>query len=326
MRRREFVVAVGATVLGLPLAGRAQQQLPTIGFLSSAAQDGYRVYLDSFRQGLREMGFVEGRDVRIEYRWAEGQYERLPALANELVGRNVTVIFAAGGNPPALAAKAATGAIPIVFVSGGDPISSGLVASLSRPGGNVTGVNWIASALVPKRLDFLRQLIGDSTTIGALLNPGFEDHVGQVRELQEARATIGQEIVILSAATADELETAIASAVKRGVGGLVIGNDPYFLGRRDQIVTLAARYAIPTIYFVREFTDAGGLLSYGASLTDASRQGGVYIGKILRGVKPAELPVEQPTRFELVVNLKTAKALGLTIPPAIISRTDELIE
>jgi putative ABC transport system substrate-binding protein len=327
VKRREFIAMLGGTAASWPRATRAQGTgTPVIGFLSSAAQDRYRVYLDAFRRGLREVGFVEGQDVRIEYRWAEGQYGRLPALAADLVAREVTIIFATGGNPPAQAAKAATNTIPIVFVSGGDPVSGGLVASLNRPGGNVTGVSWIATALVPKRLDFLRQLIGNSAAISALVNPSFEDHALQQRELQEAGAAIGHNIRIVSAATAQQLDTVIASLVKQGAGGLIIGNDPYFLGRRDQIVALAAQYAIPTIYFAREFTDAGGLLSYGASLTQANRQGGIYTGKILKGAKPAELPVEQPTRFELVINLKTARALGITIPQSLLAQAEEVIE
>jgi putative ABC transport system substrate-binding protein len=327
MRRREFIAILGCAVASWPLAARAQGTgIPVIGFLSSATEDGYGVYLDAFRKGLREVGFVEGRNVRIEYRWAEGQYGRLPALATDLVAREVTIIIASGGNPPAQAAKAATNTIPIVFVSGGDPVAGGLVASLNRPGGNVTGVSWIATALVPKRLDFLRQLVGSSAAISALVNPRFADHALQLRELQEAGAGIGQKIRVASAATAHEIDTTIASVAKQGAGGLIIGNDPYFLGRRDQIVALAAQHAIPTVYFAREFTDAGGLLSYGASLTDANRRGGIYAGKILKGAKPAELPIEQPTRFELVINLKTARVLCITVPQSLLAQADEVIE
>jgi putative ABC transport system substrate-binding protein len=213
-----------------------------------------------------------------------------------------------------------------VFVSGGDPVSGGLVASFSRPGGNVTGVSWIATALVPKRLDFLRQLTGPVPAIAALVNPTFEDHTLQIRELQEAGAGIGVDIKINLAATVQDLDAAFASLVEQRASGLIIGNDPYFLGRRKQIVALTTRYAIPTIFFAREFAEAGGLMSYGASLRDANREGGIYIGKILRGAKPADLPVEQPTRFELVINLKTAMALGLTVPPTLLARADEVIE
>jgi putative ABC transport system substrate-binding protein len=324
--RRAFIAALGGTA-AWPLVARAQQSAkPVIGFISSAARDGFRVYLDAFLKGLRETGYIEGQNVLIEYRWAEGQYNRLPALATDLVSHPLAVIFAAGGNPPAQAAKAATSTIPIVFVSGGDPVLGGLVASFDRPGGNVTGVSWIATALVPKRLELLRRLAQNPAVIGAVVNPSFEDHVLQTRELQEAGAQIGQKIIIVQAATAQDLDNAFASLLQQGAGAVMIANDPFFLGRRDQIVALAARYAAPTIYFAREFADTGGLLSYGASLIDANRQGGVYTGKVLKGTKPANLPVLQPTMFELVINLKAAKALGLDVPPTLLATADEVIE
>jgi putative ABC transport system substrate-binding protein len=326
MHRRAFIAGV-ASAAAWPVVTRAQQSaLPIIGYLGSATPEGFRVYLEPFRAGLNETGYVEGRNVLVEYRWAEGQYERLPALAADLVDRRVAVIVAIGGNPPVQAAKAATSTIPIVFVSGGDPVSGGLVASFDRPGGNVTGVSWVGSALVPKRLGLLRRLAHNSGVIGALVNPTYEDHDIQIRELQEAGAEIGQKIDIELAATANDLETAFASLSKQSAGALIIVNDPFFFSRRAQIVGLAARREIPTIYFVREFAEAGGLLSYGASLTDACRQGGIYTGKVLNGAKPSDLPVWQPSKFELVINLKTAKALRLEIPPTLLAIADEVIE
>jgi ABC-type uncharacterized transport system substrate-binding protein len=327
MRRREFIGLLGGTVAALPLAARAQQAKPVIGFLSSLNENGYGVYLEAFRQGLGETGFGEGRNVQIEYRWAEGQYDRLPGLAADLVGRHVSVIFTAGGNPPAQAAKSATDTIiPIVFVSGGDPVAARVVASFSRPGGNVTGISWVATELTPKRLELLRRLAIGSGAIGALVNPTYEDADLQLRELEEAGVAIRQTIKIVRASTAQELDATFASLVQQGVAALMVANDPFFAGRRDQIVALAARYAIPTIYFLREFTAAGGLMSYGASLTEANRQGGVYVGKVLNGAKPADLPVWRPTKFELAINLKTAKALRLTIPPTVLATADEVIE
>jgi len=268
----------------------------------------------------------EGQNVQIEYRWAEGQYDQLPGLAADLVARHVSVIFAASGNPPAQAAKNATDTIPIVFVSGGDPVAGGLVASLNRPGRNVTGVSWVATALTSKRLELLRRLAINPATIGALVNPAYEDADLQLHELEEAGTAIGQAIKIVRASTAQELDTTFPSLVQQGIAALMIANDPFFASRRDQIVGLAAQYAIPTIYFLREFAAAGGLMSYGASLSEANRQGGVYVGKVLDGAKPADLPVWRPTKFELVINLKTAKALGLTIPPTVLATADEVIE
>jgi putative tryptophan/tyrosine transport system substrate-binding protein len=327
MRRREFITLLGGAAAAWPLAARAQQSaMPVIGFLHSASPRPFASALAAFRQGLSETGYIEGQNVAVEYRWAEGQYDRLPALAADLVGHRVKVIVAIAGNAPAQAAKAATTSIPIVFVSGGDPVSGGLVASLNRPGGNVTGVSWVATALVPKQLDLLRRLARNHAVIGALVNPSYLDHDVQMRELQEAGATIGQKINVVQAATAHDIDTAFASFVQQGTGALIVANDPFFVNRRDQIVALAARHTIPTMYFSREFTAAGGLLSYGASLIDAARQGGIYTGKILKGAKPADLPVWQPTKFELVINLKTAKALSLEIPPTLLALADEVIE
>jgi putative ABC transport system substrate-binding protein len=327
MRRREFVTLLSGAASTWPLVARAQQRaMPVIGLLSSLNENGYGVYLEAFRQGLGETGFNEGRNVQIEYRFAEGQYDRLPGLAADLVGRRVSVIFAAGGNPPAQAAKSATNTIPIVFVSGGDPVAGRIVPSFSRPGGNVTGISWFSTELTTKRLELLHRLAIDSGAIGALVNPTYEDAEFQLRELEQAGAAIKQTIKIVRASTVQELDAAFASLVQQGVAALTVANDPFFAGHRDQIVTLASRYTVPTIYFLREFTAAGGLMSYGASLTEANRQGGVYVGKVLKGAKPADLPVWRPTKFELAINLKTAKTLGLVIPPSVLSVADEVIE
>jgi putative ABC transport system substrate-binding protein len=325
IKRREFITLLGCAAMW-PLAARAQQSIPVIGFLHSASPGPFASAVVAFRQGLSETGYIEGQNVAIEYRWAEGQYDRLPALASDLVGRKVKVIVAMAGNGPAQAAKAATASIPIVFVSGGDPVSGGLVASFNRPGGNVTGVSWIATALVPKQLELLRRSARNPAVIGALVNPTYPDHNLQLHELQEAGATIGQQIDVVRAGTARDIDTAFASLVQQGAGALIVANDPFFLNRRDQIVALAARHTTPTMYFSREFTAAGGLLSYGASPIDAARQGGIYAGKILKGEKPADLPVIQSTKFEFVINLKTAKALGLEIPPTVLALADEVIE
>jgi putative ABC transport system substrate-binding protein len=327
MRRRDFIRLLGGVAAAWPLAVRAQQRpMPVIGFLHSASPGPFARAVDAFRQGLSETGYVEGQNVAIEYRWAEGQYDRLPALAADLAGRQVSVIVAVAGNAPALAAKAATTSIPIVFVSGGDPVSAGLVASLNRPGGNVTGVSWIATALVPKQLELLRRSVGNGALIGALVNPSYPDHDLQLRELQQGADTIGQEIKIVQAATAHDIDTAFVSLVRMSANALIVANDPFFVNRRDQIVALAAKHRMPAMYFSREFATGGGLLSYGASLVEAARQGGIYAGKILRGETAADLPVMQSTKFEFVVNLKTAKVLSLEIPPTVLALADEVIE
>jgi ABC-type uncharacterized transport system substrate-binding protein len=323
IKRREFIALLGG-VAAWPLAARAQQPaMPVVGFLHSASPAPFARAVETFRKGLSETGYIEGRNVAVEYRWAEGQYNRLPALAADLVRRQVSVIVAVATNGPAQAAKAATASIPIVFVTGGDPVSGGLVASLNRPGGNITGVSWVATALVPKQLDLLRGSTRNPALIGALVNPSHSDHDLHLHELQEGGAAIGKEINIVQAATEPEIDIAFASLVQKGADALLVANDPFFISSRDQIVALAARYRIPAMYFTREFTEAGG---YGASLVDAARQGGVYVGKILHGEKPADLPVMQSVKFEFVINLRAAKVLGLEIPPTMLALADEVIE
>jgi putative ABC transport system substrate-binding protein len=324
MDRRTFISTIAGSILAAPLLAHAQQPaLSVIGYLSSAETTSAPA---GFRQGLREVGYVEGQTVVIERRSADGYYDRLPALAANLVSRQVAVIVCTGGNAPALAAKSATATIPIVFLTGGDPVRAGLVASLNRPGGNLTGVTTVLSALVPKRLEFLYQLVPHATATHALVNPRYPEADLQVQELREAASAIGHPIQIAKASTQSEIEAAFATLVRQRTDALLVANDPFFLSRRDQIATLAARSAIPAVYQGREHAVAGGLLSYGPNLTDAARQAGVYTGRILKGAKPADFPVLQPTTFELVVNLKTAKTLGLTIPQSVLIRADEVIQ
>jgi putative ABC transport system substrate-binding protein len=331
MKRREFITLVGGAAVAWPLAARAQQPAtPVIGFLSSVSPAAFPrtvVALQAaFREGLSETGYVEGRNVAMEYRWAEGQYDRLPALAADLVRPQVAVIVATGGNAPAQEAKQATTRIPIVFVSGGDPVNAGLVASLNLPGGNITGVSMMYSALVAKRLQLLHQLVPKAAAFGVIVNPNYSEADLQRRELQEAAQTIHQQIQVVSAGALRDIDTAFASLVERKTDALLVANDPFFESNRDQIVGLAARHAMPAIYSGREYVAAGGLMSYGSSLIDAFRQAGIYSGKILHGAKPADLPVMQPTKFELIINLKTAKALGLEVPPTLLALADEVIE
>jgi putative ABC transport system substrate-binding protein len=300
--------------------------MPVIGFLSgrSPTESGYLV--SAFRTGLNELGYVEGRNVSAEYRWADGHYERLPALAAELVGRRVAAIAATGGSVSGLAAKAATHTIPIVFSSGGDAVKLGLVASLNRPGGNVTGVNLIFGALGAKRLELLRDLIPQATDIAMLVNLNYPSASTEVQETEAGTRSLGLQLHVVNATVESEFEHAFASVVAQRGAGLLVGDDPFLQSRRDQIVQLAARHTIPAIYFSRDFSDAGGLMSYGPSIIDAYRLVGFYIGRVLNGERPADLPVVQPTKFELVINLKAAKALGLLVPPTLLALADEVIE
>jgi putative tryptophan/tyrosine transport system substrate-binding protein len=305
---------------------RAQQKtMPVIGFLSSEGAGTLAPRLAALRQGLSNAGYVEGHNAAIEYRWAEGDFDRLPALAADLVGRGVDIIVTSGGNSSALAAKNATSAIPIVFVAGADPVEAGLVASLARPGGNLTGATVFARNLLGKRVELISELVPETRALADLVNPNFPGVEGDIRAVQEAARARGLQLRILSAATESEIDAAFASLVELQARALLVG-DPTYFGRREQIVALAARYAIPTIYDFRVYVAAGGLISYGTNLTDTYRNVGTYVGKILKGAKPADLPVQQPTKFELVVNLKTAKVLGLTVPPSILVRADEVIE
>ena len=324
--RREFVAALGGTAAAWPLTAHAQQPaMSVIGFLHGGSPDGHAPFVAAFRQGLREAGLIEGQNATIEYCWAEGRYERLPALAADLVHRQVTVI-AAGSTPAAVAAKSATSTIPIVFQLGIDPVPLGLVASLNRPRGNVTGVyNWSVD-LGSKQLGLLHELVPRVTAIAALVNPNFEGSQQQLKDVEAAARELGLQLIVLKAGATLELETEFATMAQQGTGAFVVGGDAFLLSRRDQIVTLASRHAIPAIYFDREFAVAGGLMSYGTDISDSYRQAGIYTGRILRGEKPADLPVWRSTKFQFVINLKTAKALGLDVPPGFSARADEIIE
>ena len=328
MRRIGLAVVLALSLLIAPLAVVAQQKaMPVIGVLSTGSPSApSNPFMGAFRQGLSEAGYVEGQNLAIEYRWAEGPYDRLPALAADLVGRKVDLIVSTGGTTSALAAKEATSTIPIVSVIGGDPVAEGLVASLARPGGNLTGVAFIDVELMPKRLELLSELVPQGTVIDLLVNPNDANAERIISDVQEAARAKGIKLLVLKAGTEGEIDTAFASVVQLQAGGLVVGADPFFNSRRDQIASLASRDAIPAIYNLREYAASGGLISYGTSLTGAFRQAGIYAARILKGEKPADLPVQQPTTFELVVNLKTARELGLTIPPSILARVDEVIE
>jgi putative ABC transport system substrate-binding protein len=325
MRRREFITLLGGTVATWPLAAHAQQPaMPVIGFLNSASPDAFAALVRAFTQGLAETGYVENRNVIIEYRWAENQYDRLPALAEDLVRRNVAVIVA---NPPAaLPAKAATSTIPIVFLSALNPVEIGLVASLNRPGGNVTGVSTLNVELLPKRVDLLRELIPTATVVGALINPATSAAVTQANDLQEVSRKLGLQIPVLHASTESDLDSVFATLPQMRAAGLVIAGDPFFTSQSGRLAALALRHAMPAIYQYRPFAAAGGLMSYGANLTEQNRLAGIYAGRILKGEKPADLPVQQSTEVELIINLKTAKALGITVPIPLLGRADEVIE
>ena len=323
MNRRELMVLLGAAMTAVPALRAQQRAKPVIGFLGSASPGPYAPYVAALRQGLRDTGYIEGQNVSIEYRWAEGTYDRLPALAADLVGRQVDII-AAAAIPAARAAKNATTTIPIVFEVGTDPVEFGLVASLSRPGGNLTGVSSLD--LSPKRIEMISELVPQAKVIALLVNPNNPIAESVIRSAQEAARTKGVQLHILEAGTEREIDAAFVALLETHAGALVLSSDGLFNSRLDQLVTLASRHAVPTIYDWRQFPAAGGLISYGPSRAGVFRELGIYSGKILKGAKPADLPVQQPTTFELVVNLYTAKALGLTVPPSILARADEVIE
>jgi putative tryptophan/tyrosine transport system substrate-binding protein len=326
MNRRRLMLLLGGAMTATRALRAQQKAMPVVGYLSSSSPGPYAPFVAAFRQGLSETGYVEGQNVAIEYRWAEGSYDRLPGLAADLVGRKVDLIAAGGGIPSALAAKTATSTIPVVFAVGTDPVGDGLVASLARPGGNLTGISFLLVELMPKRLELLSELVPRTGVIALLVNPNNANAEPIIRDVQEAARTKGVQLQILKAATEGEIDAAFATLVQLKAGALIVGSDPFFNSRREQLVAQAARHTVPAIYEGRQFAAVGDLISYGTSLTAVYRQAGVYAGEILKGAKPADLPVQQPTKFELVVNLNTAKALGLTVPPSILARADEVIE
>jgi putative ABC transport system substrate-binding protein len=327
MRRREFITLLGGAAAAWPLAARAQQPaMPVIGFLGSASPDLYVGRTRAFHQGLSETGYFEGRNVAIEYRWAEGRNDRLPALADDLVRRQVSVIACISGVPAALAAKAATTTIPVVFQSGVDPVEVGLIASLNRPGGNVTGVTTLSVELVAKRLELLHEMVPTAAVIGALINPTSPVVGSLTRDLQAATATLGLTLHVLHASSERDFDTAFATLLQLRAGALVIVTDALFISRSEQLAALTVRHRVPAIFQYHEFVSAGGLMSYAGSGTEPSRRVGVYTGRILKGEKPADLPVQQESKVELIINLKTAKALGITVPLPLLGRADEVIE
>ena len=326
MRRREFITLVGGVAVTWPHAAHTQQPaMPVIGLLINASPEPYAPMMAAFRQGLGETGYVEGKNVAIEYRWAGNQIDRLPALATDLVRQQVTVI-AAAGQPAAHAAKAATTTIPIVFLVGADPVKSGLVASLNRPVGNLTGVGFLINTLVPKQLEVLHELVPRAMAVGMLVNPGSPNAETDIREIQAAARLLGHQVLVLETRSETDIDAAFATLFQRQAGGLIVTSDPLFFDRHTQIIALAARHAVPTIYPVREMAVDGGLISYGTNLAHAYYEVGVYVALILKGARPADLPVQQEVKVELVLNLKTAKTLGLTFPITLLGRADEVIE
>jgi putative tryptophan/tyrosine transport system substrate-binding protein len=325
LKRRQFITLLGGAAAAWPLAARAQKQ-PVIGFLSGRSSADSIEEVKGFHKGLAETGHVEGKNIAIEFRWADGHYDQLPALATDLVARRVEVIAAVGGGASGLAAKSVTSTIPIIFASGGDAVKIGLVASLNRPGGNVTGVNIIFGALGAKRLELLHELAPAASTIAMLVNPNYPSAPIEVEDVQTAGRKLGLRIEIFNARTESEIEPAFTGLIERRAGGLLIADDPFLQGQRSRIVELAGRHTVPAMYFSRDFVDAGGLMSYGPSLVDAYRLVGVYCGRVLKGEKPADLPVQQPTKYSLLINLKAVRALGLTIPDRLLAIADEVIE
>jgi putative tryptophan/tyrosine transport system substrate-binding protein len=327
MRRREFIALMGGAAAAWPQEGRTQQAAkPVVGFLASLSSAYVGHFTPAFRTGLSETGYIDGQNVLIEFRSAEGQYDRLTTLAAELVDRKVAVILAAGGSEPAKVTKAATATIPIVFVSAADPIRAGVVLSFSRPGGNITGVSLLGSALEAKRLELLHEMIPGVYPIGVLLNPKYPDFDIQLRELEDAANVINRKIIVARASTQTEIDAAFTMITRQAAGALLVAQDAFFNSQRDYLVALAARFKVPVIYNQREQAEAGGLFSYGTNFADGYRQAGVYVGKLLKGAKPSDLPVLQPTKYEFVINLRTAKTLGVAVPPSLLALADEVIE
>jgi len=325
MRRRDFITLVGGSA-AWPLAAYAQQPLPLIGFVHVGSAKALGHLVTGFRQGLKETGYIEGQNVAIELRWADGQTSRLPELVADLLRRHVAVLVTGGGEAPVFAAKAATSTIPIVFSMGNDPVQAGVVASFSRPGGNATGVNLLTAELEAKRLGLLHQMAPKVAIVAHLVDPRYAPTEANIQNVAAAAREMGLKVVVIKASGETDINAALTTATEKQAGALLVGADPYFNSRRDQIVALVQRYAIPAIFEQREFCEAGGLMSYGTSITDAYRQLGVYAGKILKGEKPADLPVVQPDKFTLIINLKTAKSLGLTVPQGLLNAADDVIE
>ena len=327
MRRREFITLLGGAAAAWPLAARAQQQtVPVVGFLHPSSPEPFGHIVNGFRRGLNDSGFVEGQNVAIEYRWARGEYSRLPALAAELVQRRVRVILAGGGEVGALAAKAATSTIPILIITSSDPVKSGLVASFSRPGGNITGLMTATSILEAKKFGLLCEIVPNARVVAMLINPNYPPHAADAVEVHSAAQSIGRQLLVLRAGSPEAIDLAFASLVEQRAGALLVGGDPFLVGRSQQIVAMATRHAIPAIYDFRESVLAGGLMSYGSSLPNNYRQLGVYAGRILKGESAADLPIMHPAIFDFAINLVTAKALGLEVPPTLLARADEVIE
>jgi len=325
VKRRSFITLLGGAA-AWPLAARAEPAVPVIGWLGSRSASESAALVDAFRSGLKEIGYVDGRNVAFAFRWADGQYDRLPAQAAELVSQHVSIIVATGGDPAAQAAKGATKTIPIVFVSGSDPVKVGLVASLNRPGGNITGIHVLLLGLGAKRLALLHELMPSAGAIGVLVNPQFPGAEAYLGDLREAAGSLGVQLRVRQAATEQEIEAAFSVLAEQRPGAVLIAPDPFFTVRRVQVVTAAARHGLPAMYELRDFAVVGGLISYGTSLADGYRKTGIYAGKVLKGVNPAELPIEQSTKFELVINLKTARTLGITVPQTLLVAADEVIE